>query len=198
MASRSCTDSHRREGIAGRSDRPRRITQPGSSGLDESTDGRVETPNGEHTSTVMVRYHVVEKGECLGDQYKRNDRHTDAVNECHGEFWTLLVNKARESDLFEAAQAMDEGEENRFINEKERGVLPDVDLGRIAPRFFLQLDRARKAVLAELSGLLHIRHGSSALELVRASDPQWGNNERLRIMIVLKKKPMPNLKRDLR
>ena len=68
--------------------RPRSIEQQENSGLGESTDGRAEISNGGHHMTVMVMYPVVEKCERLAEQYRRNDMLTEAVNECHGEFWT--------------------------------------------------------------------------------------------------------------
>ena len=161
---------------------------PESGGLEESTEIRVSSATDNRPSTVMVMYPLVGKGERMEDQCKQNETHIDDVNERHGEFCTWLANKACDSDAFEALQAMDEGVENRFINEqRERKVLSDVDLGRIAPRFS-QLGRARKAVASELLELLHIRQGSTALELVTTSDKRWKSNKRLHTMIVIRKK----------
>ena len=77
----------------------------------------------------------------------------------------LLFNDA----VVDISPSVEEG----LINDKEGRILSGVDLSRITPKYFLQCGRARLAIVKELVGLLRIRNGKSALQLIDGKDSEW-------------------------
>ena len=76
---------------------------------------------GQPSSMDMVAFPLIDQGADMWGKQKQLPIHNGAVNECIGEFWTRLANKACDSGVFEAARAMGEGTGNRFTIEKEGG-----------------------------------------------------------------------------
>ena len=116
-------------------------------------------------------------------------------NECSSSKWLESASSYTLNPVDDSIMTL--GKEEMHIENCEMGALNGADINRTTPRFFLKCPRALNAIKKELSGLLLVRYGQSALELTTSADSRWRGNARVHSTIVTKRKSTSEFKARL-